>query len=86
MTALCPGPVTTEFIEAGGFKNEHPGPSFIWSTAADVAKAGIEGAEKGKRVVIPGLVNRVTANLGRHSPRSIMLGPVASAYRRTIGE
>jgi uncharacterized protein len=86
MTALCPGPVTTEFTEAGGFKDEHPGPSFMWSTASDVAKAGIEGAEKGKRVVIPGLVNHVTANLGRHSPRSIMLGPVASAYRRTIGE
>ena len=86
MTALCPGPVRTEFVEAGGFKNESPGPSFIWSTAADVAKAGIEGAEKGKRVVIPGIGNRVTANLGRHGPRSVLLGPFASAYRRTIGE
>ena len=86
MTALCPGPVATEFTEAGGFRNESPGPSFIWSTAADVAKAGIEGAEKGKRVVIPGIGNRVTANFGRHGPHSVLLGPFASAYRRTIGE
>ena len=86
MTALCPGPVATEFTEAGGFRTESPGPSFIWSSAEDVAKAGIEGAAKGKRVVIPGIGNRVTANFGRHGPHSILLGPFASAYRRTIGE
>jgi uncharacterized protein len=86
MTALCPGPVATEFVETGGFKNESPGPSFIWSSAEDVAKAGIEGAAKGKRVVIPGIGNRLTANFGRHGPRAILLGPFASAYRRTIGE
>ena len=82
----APKLLKTEFTEAGGFRSESPGPSFIWSTAADVAKAGIEGAENGKRVVIPGIGNRVTANFGRHGPHSILLGPFASAYRRTIGE
>ena len=67
---LCPGPVATEYTEAGGFKKESPGPSWIWSSAEDVAKAGIEGADKGRRVVIPGLGNRFTAELGRHGPRS----------------
>jgi hypothetical protein len=86
VTALCPGPVTTEFVEAGGFKKDSPGPSFIWSSAEDVARAGIEGADKGKRVVVPGLGNRVQATLGQHSPHSIMLGPVAGMYRRVIGE
>jgi uncharacterized protein len=86
MTALCPGPVATEFLEAGGFKKESPGPSFVWSTADEVAKAGIEGAEKGKRVVIPGAGNRAQAFFGRHGPQSIVLGPVATAYRRVIGE
>jgi short-subunit dehydrogenase len=86
MTALCPGPVATEFVEAGGFKHENMGPSFVWSTAADVAKAGIDGAEKGKRVVLPGAVARISSKFGRHGPRSILLGPYASAYRRTIGE
>jgi uncharacterized protein len=86
MTALCPGPVATEFLEAGGFKNESPGPSFIWSTPADVAKAAIEGAEKGKRIVIPGVGNRASAMFGQHGPRAIVLGPMASVYRRAIGE
>jgi hypothetical protein len=86
VTALCPGPVATEFVEAGGFKHDKMGPSFVWSSAEDVARAGIEGADRGKRVVIPGLGNRVQATLGQHSPRAIMLGPVASMYRRVIGE
>jgi short-subunit dehydrogenase len=87
MTALCPGPVATEFVEAGGFKRSMDQmPSFLFSSAADVAKAGIEGADKGKRVVIPGIANRATAMAGHYSPRSIVLGPFASAYRRAIGE
>jgi short-subunit dehydrogenase len=86
MTALCPGPVATEFLEAGGFKHASPGPSFIWSTPEDVAKAAIEGAEKGKRVVIPGVGNRASAMFGQHGPRSIVLGPAATLYRRAIGE
>jgi uncharacterized protein len=87
VTALCPGPVATEFVETGGFKkgvNELP--SFLFSSPDDVAKAGIEGADKGKRVVIPGVANRATASFGRHGPRSVVLGPMARAYRRTIGE
>jgi short-subunit dehydrogenase len=78
--------VATEFVEAGGFKNQSPGPSFVWSTAEEVARAGIEGADKGKRVVIPGIGNRVQATLGRHTPTAVMLGPVAAMYRRVIGE
>jgi uncharacterized protein len=86
MTALCPGPVSTEFTEAGGFKTESPGPSFVWSTAEEVAKAAIDGADKGKRVVIPGVGNRASAWFGRHGPQSVVLGPMANAYRRVIGE
>jgi uncharacterized protein len=86
MTALCPGPVETEFLGAGGFKTERPGPSFVWSSAESVAHAGIDGAHKGKRVVIPGLGNRATAMLGQHGPHAVLLGPYASVYRRVIGE
>lgn len=87
MTALCPGPVTTEFADAGGFKQGNDtGPSFVWSTAEDVAKAGIEGAEKGKRTVVHGIANRMVATAAHHGPQSLVLGPMASLYRRAIGE
>jgi uncharacterized protein len=87
-TALCPGPVATEFVEAAGFKKgiDDLGPSFIWSSAEEVAKAGIDGAEKGKRVVVPGLGNRVTTIAGHYSPRAFVLGPFSRMYRRVIGE
>ena len=52
----------------------------------DVAKAAIDGADKGKRVVIPGVGNRASAWFGRHGPQSVVLGPMANAYRRVIGE
>jgi short-subunit dehydrogenase len=88
MTALCPGPVATEFIEAAGFKKskEEMGPSFAWSSAEDVAQAGIEGIAKGKRVVVPGLGNRAIAVATQHTPHALLFRTVAPLWRRTIGE
>jgi len=88
MTALCPGPVETEFVEAAGFKKtkDEMGPDFLWATAHDVAAAAIEGADKGKRVVIPGVGNRAIAIAAQHTPRSVLLRTVAPLWRRTIGE
>lgn len=80
--------MATEFVETAGFKKGIDDmPSFVsWSTAEDVARAGLDGADKGKRVVVPGISNRAMAVLGQHSPRSMVLGPMASMYRRSIGE
>jgi uncharacterized protein len=88
MTALCPGPVETEFVEAAGFKKskDDMGPGFVWATAEDVAAAGIEGAEKGKRVVVPGMANRAVSIATQHTPRSVLLRTFAPIWRRTIGE
>lgn len=88
MTTLCPGPVATEFVEAAGFRKQADeiGPSMLWANAADVASCGIEAAEKGKRLVVHGLGNRAVATAASYSPRFLVLGPMASMYRRTIGE
>jgi short-subunit dehydrogenase len=74
VTALCPGPVKTEFTDVAGIEGaEEQLPDLFWSDAAGVARAAVEGAEKGKRVVIPGLVNRATAISGQHTPRAVAL-------------
>jgi uncharacterized protein len=86
MTALCPGPVSTEFFEAAEFKAGQDTPSFLWASAADVAKSGIDGAAKGKRTVVHGKIPRAAAAFGQHGPRAFVLGPFASAYRKSIGE
>jgi short-subunit dehydrogenase len=70
-TALCPGPTRTEFQQRAGF-GDVPllrGP-LVWD-AARVARVGWEGAKRGKRVVVPGLANRVLALGARLSPRRL---------------
>jgi uncharacterized protein len=87
-TALCPGPVATEFVDAAGFKKGMDEmPSFVsWATPEDVAKCGIEAADKGRRVVVHGMSNRFMASFGHYAPQSVVLGPMARIYRRSIGE
>jgi short-subunit dehydrogenase len=76
MTALCPGPVDTEFADAAGFgegEAESSLPKFMWIPAAEVADAAINGMAKGKTVVIPGFANRAAAAAAQVTPRSMLL-------------
>jgi short-subunit dehydrogenase len=83
MTALCPGPVETEFAEAAGFTEEESSnalPKFMWVSAADVAEAAIKGLAKGRAVVIPGLPNRVGAAVAHLTPRRLLLPMLARQH------
>lgn len=74
VTAVCPGPVKTEFTEVAGMgKVEDTTPDAFWTSASDVAKAAIDGAAQDKRVVVPGAINQATAIVGQHSPRALAL-------------
>jgi short-subunit dehydrogenase len=82
-TTLCPGPVETEFAEAAGITEEEAGsslPKIMWVSAADVAKAAIDGMDKGRPVVIPGLANRVGASLAHLTPRRVLLPILARQH------
>lgn len=82
VTALCPGPVKTEFIEAAGFKPgaaEGAVPKAMWTSSPDVAKAAVDGMASGDGVVIPGFANRAMA-LGAHlAPRRVLL-PIMAKF------
>ena len=55
LTAVCPGPVKTEFAQAAGIEHaEDQLPDLFWMTSEAIAKAAADGAESGKRVVVPG--------------------------------
>ena len=74
VTALCPGPVRTEFGEAGGFGGaDERIPAWMWLSPDAVARAGVEGLEKGQRVVVPGALNQAGALSGQHFPRGVLL-------------
>jgi short-subunit dehydrogenase len=80
-TTLCPGPVKTEFGEVAGLQLESVMPEFAWVDSADVAEAAVKGLERGKGVVIPGLINKATAVGGQFTPRSVLLGLGRRVYR-----
>ena len=71
VSALCPGPTSTEFGKIAGF-----GPSnLLDKVAADspsVVRAGLDGLDKGRAIVIPGLMNKATAQAHRFFPRSLV--------------
>jgi short-subunit dehydrogenase len=80
-TALCPGPVKTEFTDQHeGFEAAASTPDFIWMSAEDCARAAVRGLERGKRVVVPGVANRVGTLAGQHAPRSVLLAAARRFY------
>lgn len=83
VTTLCPGPVKTEFAEAAGFKAEEAEgslPKFMWLEAAEVARQGIDGLAKNKRVVIPGAPNNALAMFGKFAPNRVLLPLLAGRH------
>jgi uncharacterized protein len=76
VTALCPGPVPSEFQIRAGFE---PGfdSAILNVSAADVALAGYRGLMGNKRVVLPGLGIKLVPFMLRLSPRGFILAAVA---------
>ena len=85
MTVLCPGPVSTEFGAEAGVRDVEAGlPDFLLQGPEEVARAGIEGMVRGKRVVFPGLPHRLVAQAGRAAPRTALLAIANRIGRRTL--
>jgi uncharacterized protein len=85
VTAVCPGPVKTEFAAEAGLGDANESlPGFIWTDVEDVAREAVNGADKGNRVVVPGLMNRAGALLGQHSPRALVLPVAKRAWRQAL--
>jgi short-subunit dehydrogenase len=72
VTCLCPGPTKTEF---GDHSAMHDTPVFKHNAmnVKDVVNAGYRGLRRKKRLVIPGLVNKVLATSVRFTPRAAIL-------------
>ncbi len=66
----------TGFGERAGFAKEDAEkalPSVMWVDAAAVARAAVDGLDKGRMVVIPGVANRVAAAMAQVTPRTLLL-------------
>jgi uncharacterized protein len=69
VSCLCPGPTRTEFGAVAGFRG-HAAFDRLAMGAADVVEIGLNGLEKNKAVVVPGMINKLGVVGARFAPRS----------------
>lgn len=84
VTCLCPGPVPTGFQARAGFGDgiAMTSGALPMLSAAAVAKAGYAAFRRGKRVVVPGLVNKLGVAGTRLVPRRTAAKVAGSLQRR----
>jgi short-subunit dehydrogenase len=80
VTALCPGPVPTEFQARSGITGQLF-PSLLTRSAQRVARDGYRALAEGRRVVVPGSANRVVTMIAPFVPRSVLFRSM-DGYRR----
>ncbi len=81
VTVLCPGPVPTEFAERAGLKGGL-GPGLLTQTAQAVAAAGYRGLMQGRRVVVPGVTNKLVTSIISVMPHRFLLRAVDARQKR----
>jgi short-subunit dehydrogenase len=81
VSCLCPGPVETGFQARAGFALEGKlgAVRIALVPAAEVARQGYDGLMAGRRVVVPGLFNRIFILIARFGPRALLLPLMAAA-------
>jgi short-subunit dehydrogenase len=87
VTALCPGPVRTDFWEISGwsvgsesFESAVPKPA--WISPEEAASAGVKALEAGHRVVVPGMRMRAAMQAARYLPHAVKLPALEWMMRR----
>ncbi len=71
MTTFCPGPTATNFAEAAGVTNSGLFVVRSVARADETAEYGYRAMMAGKRVVVPGLGNKILAQGNRIAPRAL---------------
>jgi short-subunit dehydrogenase len=75
VSALCPGPTATEFGDVAGITSARF--ARVSADAPGVVAAGLKGLRRNKAVIVPGLLNKATAQSNRLIPRAAMRRIVA---------
>ena len=87
VTASCPGFTLTEFHDVIGTRAQvSQMPQFMWLHAEEVARGSYRAVMAGRRVYVPGRLNRSIASVSRLMPRSVataLLKRSAGNFRKT---
>ena len=82
VTALCPGPTETGFAAVADVESARLFKLAKPMSSAAVARAGYDGLRDGKRIVIPGLRNKLMMQSLRISPRHLVTTVVRKMQER----
>lgn len=72
VTTLCPGPTETEFQQHANMEKSKLFDRFPVASSRDVAEYGYITMKKGKRVAIPGIMNKIAPKLLSPIPRNFV--------------
>ncbi|AMC93804.1 hypothetical protein AOC36_07350 [Erysipelothrix larvae] len=72
VTALCPGPTKTGFVENANLQRSGLFTNLKNTTAEFVAKKGYQSMLKGKVIEIPGLANKTLICMSKFAPRKLV--------------
>lgn len=83
VSCLCPGPTETEFQNRAGIRDTKMmnRKKFTVMTAEEVAKKGYKQMMKGKRIIIPGFMNKSGSVLAKFLPRKLITKITSSLNR-----
>lgn len=82
ITCLCPGPVATPFLDISGAAGTRLFKILPKTPIADVARAGLDGLLRGKRLVAPGWVAKLILTLAPVVPRGLTLWGLLRLHRK----
>lgn len=85
VTALCPGPVLTEFQVRAGVPDRAM-PKLALVSPERVAEAGYRGLMAGRMLVVPGFLNKMIVFMSRISPRGLLLEAADRRQQRRAEE
>jgi len=87
VTLLAPGPVRTELPDpAEQSLVERLIPDFLWIDTEYTARISLEGLERNKMRVVPGVTSKAMSVASGYAPRAIVTPIVGAVYRKLGGD
>jgi len=87
VTLLAPGPVRTELPEADEQSLvERLIPDFLWISTQHAAKLSLDGLERNKMRVVPGVTSKAMSVAAGYAPRAIVTPIVGAVYKKLGGD
>jgi hypothetical protein len=81
VTTLCPGPTDTGFAASAGLGKSLLHRILPAATSPEVAKAGYKAMMKGKAIIIPGFMNKLSTFTPRFSPRGMVRNMIYGIHK-----